>query len=96
MKLSAMLDRQKGRDFYDVMFMLSHTMPDFNFLSQKKGISNPESLKAAIGQSIQNVDLKHKMRDFEHLLFNPAYSSMILHIPAFFESLNLEKSNHSK
>lgn len=40
MKVSAMLDRQKGRDFYDAMFLLSQTMPDFNFLSQRMGISN--------------------------------------------------------
>ncbi|MEA3444361.1 MAG: nucleotidyl transferase AbiEii/AbiGii toxin family protein [Bacteroidota bacterium] len=28
MKVSAMLDRKKGRDFYDAMFLLSQTMPD--------------------------------------------------------------------
>ena len=39
MKVSAMLNRQKGRDFYDAMFLLSQTLPDFTFLKEKSGIS---------------------------------------------------------
>lgn len=33
MKISAMLARGKGRDFYDVMFLLSQTNPDYSFLA---------------------------------------------------------------
>lgn len=39
MKVSAMLNRQKGRDFYDAMFLLSQVLPDFTFLKK-----NPEFL----------------------------------------------------
>jgi len=31
MKLSAMLSRQKGRDFYDAMFLLAQAKPDYHF-----------------------------------------------------------------
>ena len=44
MKVSAMFDRKKGRDFYDAMFLLSQTLPDFNFLKEKSGISNLRQL----------------------------------------------------
>jgi len=87
MKVSAMLDRQKGRDFYDVMFLLSQTLPDFNFLSQRMGISDLVALKIAAERVIMNVDLKNKMRDFEHLLFYKKNSARILHIAEFFGSL---------
>jgi len=87
MKISAMLDRQKGRDFYDVMFLLSLTMPDFSFLSKKCGISNMETLKLEVENICKSVNLKSKMKDFEHLLFNKKSSSRILHIGEFFREL---------
>jgi hypothetical protein len=33
------------------------------------------------------LDLKRKMKDFEHLLFNRNHSSKILRIPDFFKEL---------
>ena len=87
MKLSAMLDRQKGRDFYDAMFLLSQTLPDFNFLSERSGISNIDELKHEANKIFNNIDLRSKMKDFEHLLFNKNNSSRILHIPDFFREL---------
>ncbi|MDY0279198.1 MAG: nucleotidyl transferase AbiEii/AbiGii toxin family protein [Salinivirgaceae bacterium] len=87
MKLSAMLDRQKGRDFYDAMFLLSQTLPDFNFLHARAGISNMEDLKQEASKVFNNIDLKSKMKDFEHLLFNKNNSIQILRIPDFFREL---------
>ena len=81
MKISAMLDRQKGRDFYDTMFLLSQTPPDFSFLYAKSGIPDLETLKQAAAATFQKVDLKRKMRDFDHLLFNKANSQKILRAP---------------
>lgn len=87
MKVAAMFNRQKGRDFYDAMFLLSQTMPDFNFLSLRCDISSLNELKKAADKLFNSVNLKSKMRDFEHLLFNKNNSSKILRAPAFFKSL---------
>lgn len=87
MKVSAMLNRQKGRDFYDSMFLLAQSLPDFEFLKIKSGISDLETLKNSAGQLFKTVDLKIKMRDFEHLLFNKNNSSIILRAPEFFREL---------
>ncbi|OFY66046.1 MAG: hypothetical protein A3H98_11625, partial [Bacteroidetes bacterium RIFCSPLOWO2_02_FULL_36_8] len=46
MKISALLKRRKGRDFYDVMFLLGKTNPDYNFLKQRVNISNASELKS--------------------------------------------------
>lgn len=87
MKISAMIGRQKGRDFYDVMFLLSQTLPDFKFLSQRSGISSLDELKREAEKLFKTVDLKNKVRDFEHLLFNKNNSTRILRAPEFFTSL---------
>ncbi len=87
MKVSAMLDRQKGRDFYDAMFLLSQTMPDYKFLQAKSGISTIEELKQAVAKIFEVVDLRSKMKDFEHLLFNRNNSERILRSPEFFSTL---------
>ncbi len=87
MKISAMLNRQKGRDFYDVLFLLQQTMPDFTFLKVRCGIANMDELKQAASEMFKTVDLQSKMKDFEHLLFNKKNSSRILHAAAFFNTL---------
>jgi len=83
MKLSALLSRQKGRDFYDVMFLLALTEPDYSFLSMRCGINNLKELKIAIAKILKKSDLKHKSKDFEHLLFSKGNSSRILAFEEF-------------
>lgn len=87
MKIAAMIERQKGRDFYDVMFLLQKSLPDFQFLSQTCGISDMKTLKGKVEELIDSVDLKSKMKDFEHLLFNKDKSRQILNIKEFFEEI---------
>lgn len=87
MKISAMLSRNKGRDFYDVMFLLSLTQPDYTYLSQKCNISNLSELKKAVSEMLTKVDLKLKMKDFEHLIFNKDRSSKILKFGEFINEL---------
>lgn len=85
MKISAMLSRQKGRDFYDVMFLMSQVGPDFQFLSVKCGINNWAELKSSVSTMLKSVNLNNKRRDFEHLLFNSQNSEKVLRVGEFFE-----------
>lgn len=87
MKISAMLARSKGRDYYDAMFLLSQTEPDYSVLATRCGIRNLIELKAAVATSLQSIDLNHKQKDFEHLLFNRQNSSRIQQFPEFIKSL---------
>ena len=87
MKISAMISRQKGRDFYDVMFLLAQTKPDYNFLSVQRGIHNLEELKQATIEMLKTVNLNNKMKDFEHLLFNKANSKRILSVGDFIQEI---------
>src|SRR5574344_1085906 len=87
MKLSALLTRQKGRDFYDAMFLLGQTEPDYEYFATKSDIHNKEELKEALFNTIENTDLKKKYRDFEHLLFNKANAEKVLRFSEFVKEL---------
>lgn len=87
MKIAATINRSKGRDFYDLMFLLSQTKPDYDFLSKRCGINNLDELKQAFDNLLIKVDLKKKQKDFEHLLFNIQNSDKILLFKEFIQSL---------
>ncbi len=87
MKIAAMLARSKGRDFYDLMFLLAQAKPDYNFLVKRCEISNLQALKEVINERLKTIDLKVKQRDFEHLLFNKKNSDKILRFRSFIDAL---------
>lgn len=87
MKISAMLSRAKGRDFYDLIYLLPLANPDYNFLSLRCSVSNLKELREATVKLLKTVDLKKKQLDFEHLLFNKANSRKILRIEEFINLL---------
>ncbi len=87
MKVSALLSRSKGRDFYDCMFLLGQTTPDYGFLSDRCGIHNLQELKEALRLLLTKINLSQKARDFEHLLFEKRHSERILKFADFVDSL---------
>lgn len=87
MKISALLTRHKGRDFYDAMFLLSKTEPDYDFLNLKTGIKSRSEMKSALMALTEAVDINHKMHDFEHLLFNSKKINSILMFGDFIKNL---------
>ena len=78
MKFATILTRQKGRDFYDAIFLLSKTKPNLGFLQARTGISSIEELKTAMAERLKDVDLNQKRRDFLHLLFYEANADRVL------------------
>jgi predicted nucleotidyltransferase component of viral defense system len=87
MKISALLSRQKGRDFYDAMFLLAQTPPDYDYLSVKCNIHNISELKEKLSETTKSTNLKLKSQDFEHLLFNKNNNDKILRFATFIENL---------
>lgn len=88
MKIAALLSRQKGRDFYDVMFLMAQTKPDYHFLKARCGISNEKELKSALLNALVKVNLRHKAKDFKHLAFHPENARKILMFREFVEDLS--------
>ena len=87
MKFVAIIARQKGRDFYDAMFLLSKTLPNMDFLFSKTGVSSMEEVKSVIAERLKEVDLNQKKRDFMHLLFNESNAERIMRFPEMMRDL---------
>lgn len=89
MKISAILNRGKGRDFYDAMFLLSRSKPNYEFLSYKHGIHDGNELKKALDARLAETDLLVKQKDVQHLLFDVKKSNMITNFDSFISELVL-------
>jgi predicted nucleotidyltransferase component of viral defense system len=89
MKLAALLSRSKGRDFYDTMFLLEQSGPDWAFLTSRCGIGDAASLHKALHDLLQKIDLDHVAKDFDHLVFEKKHSKRILMFKEFIDTLPL-------
>jgi len=78
MKTGAVLERGKGRDFYDFMFLSGITDPDIGYLEMKFGIKHHAQLYERILESCDTVDFIKKSHDFEKLVFDPAETRKVL------------------
>lgn len=78
MKTAAVLERGKGRDYYDFIFLSGITDPDFGYLDQKFGITNPLQLYERILRSCETTNFELKSRDFEKLVLDPAETRKVL------------------
>ncbi len=87
MKFAAILARQKGRDFYDAIFLLAKTKPNMEFLQARVGINSIEQLKSVVCDRLKEIDLNQKKRDFQHLLFNESNADRILSFRTLIYSL---------
>ena len=62
--------RAKGRDYYDILFLLQNTKPDIGFLSLKFGTSNWNEARERILKSIEGIDLDSMVKDVQPFLIN--------------------------
>ena len=93
MKTGAVLERGKGRDYYDFIFLSGITEPDFGYLELKFGIINYSQLYDRILESCKETDFKLKSRDFEKLVFDPVETKKVL---LFKEYIQQKKEGHTK
>ena len=79
-KIFALLGRKKakGRDFYDVIFLLQKTKPDYEYLKQKVGVEDAGELKNKILKHLKKLNLKELAKDVEPFLFQPSDSKKII------------------
>jgi predicted nucleotidyltransferase component of viral defense system len=91
MKIAALLARSKGRDFYDTMFLLEQTRPDWDFLSVRCGIHDEIALKKALTDLTSQTNLANKVKDFEHLIFEKRHGNRIVEFESYVQSLQLKR-----
>lgn len=78
-KIYASLNRKraKGRDFYDIIFLLSFVKPNYGYLKEKLAINDPASLKNKLLEAISEFDFKELAQDVEPFLFSPGDSKKV-------------------
>jgi predicted nucleotidyltransferase component of viral defense system len=91
-KLYAILNRvrNKGRDFFDVVFLLGmDAKPNYDYLTQKLNISNPEGLREKILTHCSSINMPEMAKDVQPFLFNPNDSRKVLFFDKYFEQVKL-------
>ena len=79
--------RKKGRDFFDIIFLLKYTRPDYNYLKQKLDIDNDTELKNVIFSEVNKIDLKDMADDVQKFLFYPEDVKRIMHFKDYIEQI---------
>lgn len=63
-------ERNKGRDFFDIAFLLSRTTkPDYGYLELKLGITTPLALKDRILEKCNKISMEEMAKDVQPFLF---------------------------
>jgi predicted nucleotidyltransferase component of viral defense system len=72
-KFYAVFNRKtaKGRDFYDIVFLLSKAKPNMDYISFKLNIQSLNKLRSEILKKCETLDFKSLSRDVQPFLFNP-------------------------
>ncbi len=90
-KIFALLNRKraKGRDFYDVIFLLQKAKPNYNYLKEKTGLADKQALKKKLLAHAGELNLKELAKDVEPFLFNPSDSKKIILFSEYIKQVEL-------
>lgn len=88
--------RPKGRDFYDITFLLSKTRPDFGFIKQKMGITSPESLREELLLRVDAIDFDALADDVAPFLISKEQAKRVVKFRDFWKQVDLDYSEQLK
>ncbi|MBN1373763.1 nucleotidyl transferase AbiEii/AbiGii toxin family protein [Candidatus Dojkabacteria bacterium] len=80
-KIAALLERKrsKGRDFFDVSFLISQNIkPDMVYLRQKLGTTSSQSLKQRLAERAREADLTRMAADVKPFLFDKSHAARVI------------------
>jgi len=79
--------RLKGRDFFDIVFLLSKTKPNYDYLLQKTKIGDSKELKRKMIDYTEKINFKELVKDVEPFLFDPKDSKKIEMFPEYIKQV---------
>jgi len=91
-KFYAILNRKrnKGRDFFDVVFLLSLVKsPNYDYLQQKIKVNSPEKLKEKILQKCASIDMQEMANDVAPFLFDTTDLNKVTLFPEYLKQEKL-------
>lgn len=88
-KIFAAFDRKrkKGRDFFDISFLINNKKikPDFNYLKEKIDIENQKELKKKLGEELKDVNFEKLAEKASVFLMNKKHKERVEH---FYEDID--------
>lgn len=82
--------RNKGRDFFDIVFLLGlGEIPNYEYLSLKLGIDSSNELRQKIIEKCNKINMKEMAQDVSPFLFNKKDEKKILLFPDFIKQAKL-------
>ena len=81
--------RPLGRDFYDIIFLMAKTKPNFDYLKEKIGFSTREKLQRQILLKCKELDFRQLVRDVAPFLMNRGDAEKILSFPEYVRTAGL-------
>lgn len=79
--------RTKGRDFFDIVFLLPQTSPNYEYLEKKLGVKNGQELKQLLLSKVASFDFDALAQDVEPFLVNASDSKKVKMFIPYLQSL---------
>jgi predicted nucleotidyltransferase component of viral defense system len=88
-KICACLTRKraKGRDFFDVVYLMGKTSPDYKFLKERFDIKTKTELIAKLKEISGSLDFKKLAKDVEPFLFDPTQKDRVINFKNWLETM---------
>lgn len=83
-------EKAKGRDFYDIVFLLQNTKPDHDFLFTKFNLDNITSVKTTILEYIKSLNFEELGNDVRPFLIDEKDINKIEYFNQLFTQTELE------
>ena len=82
--------RNKGRDFFDIVFLLGqNALPDYRYLEYKTGIKNSSQLRTQIIQKCDEINMSEMAQDVSPFLFHAKDTKMVTLFSEYMKTANL-------
>lgn len=82
--------RPMGRDFYDTVFLLGKTGPNFDYLKLKLQIKSGTHLKKLLLEKCKKLDFKKLAKEVEQFLFVPSDSKKVLYFCDYIKNVDFD------
>ena len=83
--------RNKGRDFFDVVFLLSKIdKPNYDYLQLKTSIADVGQLKQRLLEKCNSIDMKAMAKDVQPFLFDPADIKKVSYFEEYIKQVKLK------
>jgi predicted nucleotidyltransferase component of viral defense system len=81
--------RAKGRDFFDIVFLIPQTKPNYEYLKKKLGVRNGIELKDLLLSKIAELDFNVLARDVEPFLIHAGDSKRVKMFVSYIKTVDL-------